>query len=51
MLPCILSAFRKEPPMPCLDAWANDKFLGSEFTFGDDRYLTSYVLGGNKHYI
>jgi hyaluronan synthase len=49
--PGILSAYRKEAIMPCLDAWANDKFLGSEFTFGDDRHLTSYVLGGNKHYL
>jgi len=37
--------------MPCLEAWTKDKFLGSEFTFGDDRHLTSYVLGGNKHYL
>lgn len=49
--PGILSAYRKEAITPCLDAWANDKFLGSEFTFGDDRHLTSYVLGGNKHYL
>lgn len=49
--PGILSAYRKEAIMPCLEAWANDKFLGSEFTFGDDRHLTSYVLGGNKHYL
>ena len=49
--PGILSAYRKEAIMPCLDAWANDKFLGSDFTFGDDRHLTSYVLGGNKHYL
>jgi len=49
--PGILSAYRKEAIMPCLDAWANDNFLGSEFTCGDDRHLTSYVLGGNKHYL
>ena len=50
-MPGIMSMYRKEAIMPCLDAWANDKFLGSEFSFGDDRHLTSYVLGGNKHYI
>ena len=49
--PGILSAYRKEAILPCLDAWANDKFLGSEFTFGDDRHLTAYVIGGNKHYL
>ena len=49
--PGILSAYRKEAIMPCLDAWSNDKFLGSEFTVGDDRHLTSYVIGGNKHYL
>jgi cellulose synthase/poly-beta-1,6-N-acetylglucosamine synthase-like glycosyltransferase len=46
-----LSAYRREAILPCLDAWANDKFLGSEFRFGDDRHLTSYILGGSKHYI
>jgi len=46
-----LSAYRKEAIMPCLEAWCNDKFLGIEFRPGDDRHLTSYVLGGNKHYI
>jgi hyaluronan synthase len=46
-----LSAFRKEAVMPCLDAWCNDKFLGVEFKPGDDRHLTAYVLGGNKHYL
>jgi len=49
--PGILSAYGKEAIMPCLEAWTKDKFLGSEFTFGDDRHLTSYVLGGNKHYL
>ena len=49
--PGILSAYRKEAIMPCLDSWANDKFLGSEFTVGDDRHLTSWVIGGNKHYL
>jgi hyaluronan synthase len=47
----VISAYRKEAIMPCLDAWSNDKFLGIEFRAGDDRQLTSYVIGGNKHYI
>ena len=50
-LPGILSMYRREALMPCLDRWADDIFLGVEFTFGDDRHLTSYVLGGNQHYI
>jgi cellulose synthase/poly-beta-1,6-N-acetylglucosamine synthase-like glycosyltransferase len=50
-LPGALSAYRREAIMPCLDAWSNDKFLGSEFRFGDDRHLTSYIIGGSKHYL
>ncbi|AIC15272.1 glycosyltransferase family 2 protein [Nitrososphaera viennensis] len=49
--PGILSAYRKEAIMPALDKWANDVFLGADFVLGDDRHLTSYVIGGNKHYI
>jgi cellulose synthase/poly-beta-1,6-N-acetylglucosamine synthase-like glycosyltransferase len=47
----VLSAYRREAIMPCLDSWSNDKFLGEEFIPGDDRQLTSYVIGGNKHYL
>ena len=47
----VLSAYRREAIMPCMDDWSNDKFLGIEFRAGDDRQLTSYVIGGNKHYI
>lgn len=47
----VLSAYRKEAILPCLDKWSNDKFLGVEFKAGDDRQLTSYVIGGNTHYI
>jgi len=47
----ILSAYRKVAISPCLERWANDKFLGAEFQPGDDRHLTAYVLGGNQHYI
>lgn len=46
-----LSAYRKEAVMPCLDKWCNDRFFGVEFKPGDDRHLTGYVLGGNKHYL
>lgn len=49
--PGILAAYRKEAILPALDKWANDVFLGSEFTLGDDRHLTSYVIGGNKHHL
>jgi cellulose synthase/poly-beta-1,6-N-acetylglucosamine synthase-like glycosyltransferase len=34
-----------------LNAWANDHFLGRPFAHGDDRLLTSYILGGTKHYV
>ncbi|MGH9988399.1 MAG: glycosyltransferase family 2 protein, partial [Nitrososphaeraceae archaeon] len=37
----VLSAYRREAIMPCLDAWSNDEFLGGEFRPGDDRQLTS----------
>jgi hyaluronan synthase len=47
----VLSAYRLDAILPCLDAWSNDKFLGEEFRPGDDRQLTSYVIGGNKHYL
>jgi cellulose synthase/poly-beta-1,6-N-acetylglucosamine synthase-like glycosyltransferase len=47
----VLSAYRKEAIMPCLDAWSNDRFLGVEFRPGDDRHLTSYLIGGSKHYL
>lgn len=49
--PGILAGYRKEAVMPALDKWANDSFLGSEFTLGDDRHLTSYVIGGNTHHL
>jgi hyaluronan synthase len=46
-----LSAYRREAVMPCLDKWCNDTFLGAEFRPGDDRHLTSFLLGGTKHYL
>jgi cellulose synthase/poly-beta-1,6-N-acetylglucosamine synthase-like glycosyltransferase len=47
----VISAYRRAAIMPCIDAWANDRFLGIEFRAGDDRQLTSYIIGGNKHYL
>jgi hyaluronan synthase len=48
----ILSAYRKEAILPCIDLWAHDKFLGCDpFIAGDDRQLTAYVIGGNKYKI
>ena len=47
----ILSAYRMQAILPCLDRWANDHFLGVDFMAGDDRQLTAYVLGGNKYTI
>jgi hyaluronan synthase len=47
----VISAYRREAIMTCIDAWSNDHFLGIEFRAGDDRQLTSYVIGGNRHYI
>jgi hyaluronan synthase len=44
----ILSAYRREAIEPCIDRWAVDYFLGTEFIAGDDRQLTAYVCGGNK---
>jgi hyaluronan synthase len=49
--PGAFSGYRREAILPCLEAWSNDQFLGAEFKPGDDRHLTSYVLGGTKHYI
>jgi hyaluronan synthase len=38
------SAYRREAIMPSLDWWENQKFLGRDSTFGDDRSLTNCVL-------
>lgn len=49
--PGTFSGYRREAILPCLEAWCNDRFMGAEFKPGDDRHLTSYVLGGTKHYL
>jgi hyaluronan synthase len=38
------SAYRRDAIMPHLDWWENQKFLGRDSTFGDDRSLTNCVL-------
>ena len=40
-----LAAFRRESIYNFIPAWANDRFLGSEFRFATDRTLTGFVLG------
>jgi hyaluronan synthase len=47
----ILSAYRVEAVKQCIDAWADDHFLGAEFMAGDDRQLTAYVFGGTRENI
>ncbi len=39
-----LAAYRREYVMPVLDSWVNQRFLGTEATFGDDRALTNCML-------
>jgi hyaluronan synthase len=38
------SAYRREAILPHLQWWENQRFLGRESTFGDDRSLTNCVL-------
>jgi cellulose synthase/poly-beta-1,6-N-acetylglucosamine synthase-like glycosyltransferase len=40
-----LAAFRREAVWNYFPAWAEDRFLGTEFRFATDRQLTGYVLG------
>ncbi len=44
--PGCFSAYRKIAIAPLVDAWKEQKFLGSKGTFGDDRGLTNFVLQG-----
>ncbi len=39
-----LAAYRRDYVMPILDTWVNQRFLGTEATFGDDRALTNWML-------
>lgn len=38
------SAYRKKYVLEILDKWLNQKFLGIQCTYGDDRSLTNYLL-------
>lgn len=42
--PGCCSAYRKEYLLEFLDKWENQRFLGSNCTFGDDRSLTNFVI-------
>ncbi len=42
--PGCLSAYRRTYVLEVLDAWRNQRFLGAEATFGDDRSLTNFIL-------
>lgn len=42
--PGCCSAYRREYLMRFLDEWLEQKFLGEECTFGDDRSLTNYMI-------
>lgn len=42
------SAYRKSEVLKVLDFWLNQKFLGTQCTFGDDRALTNQILRNNK---
>ncbi len=42
--PGCCSAYRKAYLDEFLDEWLNQKFLGKQCTFGDDRSLTNYVI-------
>lgn len=42
------SAYRRKYVMKILDEWLNQKFLGVQCTYGDDRSLTNYLLRDYK---
>jgi hyaluronan synthase len=44
-----LSAYRRSAVLEVVDEWLNQRFLGVEATFGDDRSLTNHLL--RKHRI
>ncbi len=43
-----LSCYRKEIVLENLDTWLNQKFLGYNATFGDDRSMTNFVLKNHR---
>lgn len=42
--PGCFSAYRRSAVLPVLERWENQRFLGVQCTFGDDRALTNMVL-------
>lgn len=38
------SAYRREYVLEVLDSWVNQKFMGAQCTYGDDRSLTNYII-------
>jgi hyaluronan synthase len=42
--PGCLSAYRRKYVLEILDPWLNQRFLGAQATFGDDRSLTNFIL-------
>ncbi|MDF3064823.1 MAG: hypothetical protein K0R38_424 [Polyangiaceae bacterium] len=42
--PGALSAFRRDPVLPHLDGWVQQKFLGRHVNHGEDQALTNIVL-------
>jgi hyaluronan synthase len=42
--PGAFSAYRRAAIMEILDEWLDQKFMGTQATFGDDRSLTNYIL-------
>ncbi|MEK7649370.1 MAG: glycosyltransferase family 2 protein [Patescibacteria group bacterium] len=42
--PGCCSAYRREYLLEFIDVWLNQRFLGSECTFGDDRSLTNFII-------
>lgn len=42
--PGCCSAYRREYLMEFMDEWLNQKFLGKQCTFGDDRSLTNFMI-------
>lgn len=42
--PGCLSAYRRKYVLEILEPWLNQRFLGAQATFGDDRSLTNFIL-------
>src|SRR3989344_1175148 len=38
------SAYRRSYVMPILDKWLDERFIGKEIIFGDDRALTNWII-------